>query len=224
MPGRAFATVALTLVVTGSMMYYDPTPYADGPPPGHTGGFGEPTCHQCHADRPGNDPRLLIAIAGLPEVHIAGEEYDLKMIVSHPEMKAGGFQVSARYNSGERAGQQAGRIALPHDRGQFGPVRTIADSAGVVYVSHASPIEGDSVAWSMLWTAPEADDPVIFHIAANASNHDDSEFGDRVGSVSFVSLPQRPVVPGDGDTDRSMGPAPTGTEGTLRSATGMTDD
>lgn len=172
-------------------MFADPTQYADGPPAGHTGGFGEPTCIQCHADQLSDDSRLVIAIAGLPDGHIEGQEYELTMIVAHPEMKAGGFQASVRYHSGERTGRQAGRIASPHNKDQFRPVRTVADSTGVTYVSHVFPVEGDSVVWSVLWTAPKTLDPVIFHIAANASNRDDSEFGDRVGSASFVSMPRR---------------------------------
>lgn len=200
-PSRGFVALAFSLLLAGSMMYTDPVPYADGPPPGHTGGFGEPTCIQCHADQPDGHPRLVIAIAGLPEGHVGGRVYHLTMIVAHPEMKAAGFQFSARYDSGDRAGRQAGQIASPRHENQFRPVRAITDSIGVVYVSHALPVEGDSVVWSVRWTAPESEDPVVFHLAANASNFDDSEFGDRVGSAAFRSFPQQPRV-GDGGEGR----------------------
>src|SRR5690606_8758969 len=47
-------------------------PYPDRPPPAHTGGFGEPTCQQCHFDAPLNDPGGALYVEGLPERYTPG--------------------------------------------------------------------------------------------------------------------------------------------------------
>ena len=49
--------------------------YLDGPPPGHTGGFGEPTCAVCHFDVPEPDPAGGLVIEGVPEAFTPGERY-----------------------------------------------------------------------------------------------------------------------------------------------------
>jgi len=49
-----------------------------------------------------------------------------------------------------------------------------------------------SNAWTIEWTAPTpATVPIIFNVAANASNNDDSPLGDYIYLKSARSLPQR---------------------------------
>lgn len=51
----------------------------------------------------------------------------------------------------------------------------------------------DTLRWTFSWTAPDEDDGVVVaHVAANASNDDASEFGDRIYTRavrSWASLP-----------------------------------
>ena len=150
-------------------------PYPDRPPPAHTGGFGEPTCQQCHFDAPLNDPGGALYVEGLPERYTPGATYTVTVRLTHADLQRGGFQLAARFSGGAGAGQQAG---------WFSPSDAVAvDTAeGVAYVRPAlAEPSPDSVRWFFGWTAPDAaSGPVAFHAAANAANGDDSAFGDVV--------------------------------------------
>ena len=151
--------------------------YRDGPPPAHTGAFGEPDCGACHFDaaRDG-DGRVAIAV---PAAYEPGRTYDIEVTLEHPELEAAGFQLSTRFASGSRAGEQAGELAAPSER-----TRVQAGDNGVLYASHtaagANPEQPGSARWTVRWTAPPARHDVAFDVAANAANDDVSEFGDRL--------------------------------------------
>lgn len=153
--------------------------YATGPPPGYTGGFGEATCAECHFDSPLNDSDGTLLLKGIPDAYTPGKAYALELILVRPEVARGGFQLTTRFAEGPQSGGQAGRIEA-HD----GETR-IDSLNGVLYLSHAHsgtiPAARDSIRWTMTWRAPEKDPvPVVFHVAANAANGDNSEFGDFV--------------------------------------------
>jgi len=151
-------------------------PYADGPPPGHTGGFGEPTCRACHFDAPLNDAGGRLTLEGIPRDYAPGHTYRLRITVTHPGLAAGGFQLSARFRDGAQAGAFTVDPALMRVRR--------ADSSGVVYASHTKtgtrPVAPDTARWTLAWHAPARGDTILFHLAANAANGDDSEFGDFI--------------------------------------------
>jgi hypothetical protein len=161
--------------------------YRDGAPPGHTGGFGEPTCGACHF---GAAPDGL-GRAGIdaPARYASGETYEITVSVRHPELAAAGFQLTARFAAGEVAGEQAGRLTPSDDRTA---VTTSAD--GIMYAGHTDAGTAPSTAgegrWSLLWTAPVAHQDVVFHLAANAANDDDSDFGDRIHVAERTVPPQ----------------------------------
>ena len=48
------------------------TAFREGPLPNMTGGFGEPSCHQCHLDNPIDAPGGRVTIAGVPPVYAPG--------------------------------------------------------------------------------------------------------------------------------------------------------
>src|SRR5688572_21950865 len=75
-------------------------PLRDAPPLAHTGGFGEQTCLACHMDGELNEPGGTLAIEGLPERYQAGQRYTLAVAIAHPELRAAGFELSARFASG----------------------------------------------------------------------------------------------------------------------------
>lgn len=165
------------LATTGSEVY------KDGPPPGHTGGFGEPTCRACHFDTPADDSAGSLALIGIPEDYVAGRRYKFRIRLTRPGMSRAGFQLSVRFIKGEGAGGQAGSL-----KGLSGRVRVVVDTSGVQYVSHTLTgtilVTDSSSNWRLQWTAPRIDPSspgeVVFHVAANAANGDDSEFGDYV--------------------------------------------
>lgn len=153
--------------------------YLDGPPSGRTGGFGEPTCRECHFDGPEHDPSTSVRLEGVPDRWTEGAAYDLRIVLVGPHLAAGGFQLAARYAGGSNRGRQAGELAARGDR------VAVVDSAGIAYAQHTSagtrPSAPDTIGWVLQWTAPSGTGgAVVFHVAANAANGDDSELGDVI--------------------------------------------
>ncbi|HEU4453925.1 MAG TPA: choice-of-anchor V domain-containing protein [Longimicrobium sp.] len=157
--------------------------YPDRPPPAHTGGFGEPTCAQCHFGSPPNAPGGRLAVDGVPDAYRPGERYRLTVRVEKPELGGGGFQLSARSADGAQAGSL---------RAVDGRAQVVAGRGGVQYAGHTE--EGVAsggearMAWEVEWTAPErASGPIVVHAAANASNGDASSLGDFVYTLELTS-------------------------------------
>ena len=165
--------------------------YSNGPAPGHTGGFDEPTCHTCHFDNSPDDRSGSLALAGLPDLYTPGAPYQLDVTLERPGLVRGGFQLAARFASGQHKGGQAGRLERLDDRSQV--LETVSEKGNQVqYVQHTAAgsysSARDSLTWSLRWIAPEtAAAPVAFHLVANASNDDDSEFGDFIFTREWVS-------------------------------------
>ena len=86
--------------------------FLDGPPPGHTGGFGERTCVVCHADFPEPDTTGRVVVLGVPDRYAPGARYLLRVRVLKPGLRHAGFQLSAR----EEHGVQAGRLRTTGER------------------------------------------------------------------------------------------------------------
>ncbi|MFP3941014.1 MAG: choice-of-anchor V domain-containing protein [Thermoanaerobaculia bacterium] len=233
----AFPLAALLtwLVVAGSA---PAAANADGALPGFTGGFGEPTCRSCHFDAPEEPEEGALVLEGVPEAYRPGETYPLTVVLRHPELARGGFQLTARFAAGAAEGRQAGVLRVPDGaseaeaEGSGGPAAGAATggqvgagssrkaegttgSGGatrepaadprrvevvpygdppVLYARHtvegAAPVPSHEVRWTVEWQAPEeAGETVDFHAAANAANHDESEFGDVVFTATARSEP-----------------------------------
>jgi hypothetical protein len=174
--------------------------YVTGPPPAHTGGFGEPTCYACHYDvEPNSGPGSLV-LRGLEAGYEPGVTRRITVELASPGMRRGGFELAARFATGAAAGQQAGTLRALDERA------AVTDSAGVQYAHHleagidlAAP---DTARWVLEWTAPEeGGGTVIFHIAANAANDDASPFGDLIFTDSVR-------VPAAAAKGREAGPRP----------------
>ena len=149
--------------------------YADGPPLGYTGGFGERTCAFCHSDfEPSADG---LALSGLPEGYQPGASYRLSLALADELMDVAGFETAIRFADGARAGRQAGAL-VPADT-----LATATDSAGVTYVHHrpsgVRTPEGRA-RWTLLWTAPARGGRVTLQPVANAANGDSSPLGDVI--------------------------------------------
>jgi len=170
------------------------SPYADGPPPGHTGGFGEPTCQHCHFDAPLNDLNGQLHLEGVPPVYTKGQTYTLKVILNRIGMERGGFQLAARFESGTYAGLQAGRLH-PGNK-QVTLTRSTDPSNQISYAHHTlsgtSLAASDTALWLVNWTPTDSTlSPVTFHVTANAANGDDSEFGDFIYTLQAASQPSK---------------------------------
>jgi len=107
----------------------------------------------------------------------------LTVVLTRPKMSAGGFQLSIR---GEGLGQQAGELAPADERATIpGP-----SYAPLQYLQHTRPGAGltsrDTAQWRFTWRAPEGVGPVVFHIAANAANGDNSPLDDFIYARAIV--------------------------------------
>lgn len=151
--------------------------YVRQPPLGHTGGFGEPTCHACHFGAGVNAGGGHVVLTGLPDSVEPGRVYRLTVALTDT-MERAGFMMSARHADG----RQAGRLT-PSDSSRV-TVRSAGDQS-VQYAHHTvagtdlvGPNQGT---WTVRWTAPSSpSDSVLVHVAANAANDDASAFGDDI--------------------------------------------
>ncbi len=103
-------------------------------------------------------------------------------------MGVGGFQLAARFKDGERAGHQAGSLQAVDDRVEV----THDDSSGVQYAQQTKAgtalVLPNTATWTVEWIAPTTmSGTVVFHLAANASNDNASQFGDYVYVKEFLS-------------------------------------
>lgn len=162
--------------------------YPDAPPPGMTGGFGEPTCVQCHfaGFQPASGGGL--EIEGVPTKYEPGSRYVLTIALDRPGMERAGFELAARFAEGLARGRQAGAFHPLADDAM------VTELGGVVYVHQT--LGGSQLAepgrarWRIEWTAPTpAAGPVVFHVAANAANGDESPLGDQVYAFEANAAP-----------------------------------
>jgi hypothetical protein len=124
----------------------------------------------------------------VPERYVPAKPYRITVALARPEMRLGGFQLSARFAGGEQAGRQAGTLRATDERAR------LTDTAGVQYAGHTAVGSAltaqDSTRWVIEWTAPARPaGAVVFHAAGNAANDDDSEFGDNIYTKSITSRP-----------------------------------
>jgi hypothetical protein len=164
--------------------------YPDHVPPGYTGGFGEPTCAQCHTGTAPNAGGGSLELEGLPRRYEPGEAYRLTIVLRDGELARGGFQLAARFAEGKRRGAQAGGLRSVSSRAEI-----VVDSAsGVRYGRHTlrgtADRQPEATRWTLEWTAPREGGTVSFDAAANASNYDDSALGDHVYTLHAVASPQ----------------------------------
>ena len=120
-----------------------------------------------------------VTIEGLPSEYVQGERYLLTVLLEAEETDLAGFQLAARYGTGSEEGLNAGQIHPIDDR--------IAVSIGTNGVRYAHQTRqgsrmaaSDSTSWSMEWIAPSTGNSVVFHVAANSGNGDNSPLSDLV--------------------------------------------
>jgi len=187
LPAAGALALAGTLAAAGSTRVHGRAfPY--GAPPGTTGGFGEPTCAQCHFGAERNNPAGSLTIEGLPERYTPGQAYRLIVRLRRPQMAAAGFQLSVR----TAAGAQAGTLAVA-DSGAAVQVQT---ALGIQYAGHTEPgsrlATAGEAEWPVLWTAPATPGgPLTLSAAANAADDDDdrSPLGDYVYALERTARP-----------------------------------
>jgi hypothetical protein len=160
----------------------------DQPPLAHTGGFGEPTCRECHFDGDLNDPAGSVTIDGIPARYEPGKRYRLTVTVRHPELKLAGFELASRFAAGPDSGKQAGALSATDDRAAV----TADDASHIQYAHHlrsgTMPFSPAVGRWTVEWVAPTVRSAAVaFHVAANAANDNDSPLGDYIFARSVTT-------------------------------------
>ena len=157
--------------------------YAEGAPPGFTGGFTEQSCDACHFHAAPNAGPGKLTIDGVPERFVAGQVYRLTIGLTQPGMKLAGFQLAARFKDD---GGQAGTFGRESEKDLRVGVET---QSGVQYAGQrrdgAAVITPNESRWTLMWTAPSATRTVLFHVAANGANGDERADGDYVYTLTL---------------------------------------
>ena len=157
--------------------------YAEGAPPGFTGGFTEQSCDACHFHAAPNAGPGQLTIDGVPDRFVAGQSYRITIALTQPGMKLAGFQLAARFKDD---GGQAGTFAKESETDVRVGVET---QSGVQYAGQrrdgATVVTPNESRWTMMWTAPSSTRTVVFHVAANAANGDERADGDYVYTLTL---------------------------------------
>jgi len=158
----------------------------EAPPVAHSGGFGEPTCQACHFEADVNAGKGALALTGVPDAYVPGRTYVLTISLTHPALKAGGFQLTARHDDGS----QAGTVAMAAGERARGGVTVLER---VQYAHHiyagTEPVARDSARWTIDWVAPASGGTVTFHVVGNGGNADASPLGDFIYATSLTTRP-----------------------------------
>lgn len=106
-------------------------------------------------------------------------------------MLRAGFQLAARFGDGAASGTQAGDLTAADARSVV-----ICDTLSRVrYIEHnlaGTALSGDAGRWKLMWTAPgSARGVVVFNVAGNAANDDDSPLGDFIYTTALRVAPAR---------------------------------
>ncbi len=166
------------LIAGVALLLLGGTIYLDGPPVAHTGGFGEPTCQMCHFGSELNRSMDALSIRGPAEEITPLTTYRLEIKLRSDNLVVGGFQMSSR----TRSGQNVGNFRSPTV-----DTRVAVDTTGIQYVQHTqhgvenTPVSDNQIGWTVEWISPDViPDTIVFNVAANAANGDNSALGDVV--------------------------------------------
>ena len=176
-------TLAAALVATTVRLAVSHA-YAEGAPPGFSGGFKEDSCHACHFHAEPNSGGGRVTIEGVPATFAAGERYPLTVTLTRAGMKRGGFQLAARFKD---SGAQAGTLAPGRSDAERVKVENSGDVQYAGQKLAGSSVAGEATRWTIEWTAPDRGGTVIFHVAANAADGNESADGDFVYTASGES-------------------------------------
>jgi hypothetical protein len=144
--------------------------FQGGPPPGYTGYFGEPNCHDCHADRDVDSGGGTFEIRGVPEQYTPGQTYPITVSLGQSGQQRWGFELAARFQGDDT---QAGTLQAT-DTVNTQVMRS--DDTGILYIMHTAEgtyagTQDGPVTWRFNWVAPaEGTDTVVFGAAGNAAD------------------------------------------------------
>lgn len=150
-----------------------------GAPGGRTGAPGDLTCADggCHPSNPVNSGNGQVSVEG-PASYRSGTPVELTIRTSRPGAARFGFQITVRDASGAMAGSW--EVTEGTQLADFG--------LAIEYLTHSSlaPRATDSYQWKVKWIPPvTGGSDVIFYVAVNTANGDDTLFDDFIYTTSF---------------------------------------
>jgi hypothetical protein len=160
-----------------------------------TGGFGEATCEACHDGNPINEPGGSLLLDGIPSSYTPSSRYVITVKLARPALAKAGFEIASRFANGEAKGQQAGIWQPTDDRTQLAssPDGTVSYAEQTLKGAGVDP--PGAAEWIINWTAPaSAAAPIIFNVAANASDDNTSPIGDFIYVAEITSRPPPPSL------------------------------
>jgi hypothetical protein len=165
--------------------------FAEGPFPGFTGGFKEPTCQQCHMGHDLNESGGTLTLSGVPAEYAPGQPYEITVTLKKDGLEKGGFQLAARATSGQAVGRDAGMLQASGADCQL--VKSVDKT--VTYIQHTpagtNAATPGSLTWTFRWLAPKSSEsPIEFDLAANASNNDASPMDDFIYTATVKTRPK----------------------------------
>ncbi len=122
-------------------------------------------------------------IDGVPRSYTAGRTYELKVLLRRAGMLRGGFQLAARFEDGDSVGRPAGTLEPADARTKVAWDTT----THIGYIEHSAvgtSVINAATEWKIRWTAPAPRGLVVFNVAANAANDDDSPLGDFISTTA----------------------------------------
>lgn len=174
---RVFALAAFLSFAIPLVVYT----FSFSPPIARTGGFGEPTCVECHTGTPLNGAPGKVII-GAPVFYPPGATLSIPVTIqdSSTDRRRWGFELSARFKNG----QQAGSFTAASPVG-------VQSAAGIQYALHspAQSFNGNGFTFTVTWTAPAdaSGGDVVFNAAGNAANGDFTNLGDHIFTAQVVA-------------------------------------
>lgn len=141
--------------------------YPEGAPWGAANPGAAESCSSCHF---GSEPVMnsdALTVEGLPEQPAAGVAYPLRIGFDHPDAETSGFQLIVAAD-----GSRAGNFSSNEEDIEF---------VGEAVRSTSTKKVADKISWTVTWLAPDVINlPLVFYLAASASNDDLSPFGDTI--------------------------------------------
>lgn len=190
--------------------------YQNGAPIRNTGNIdGGQDCTACHRTfAPANsDPRGSVTIENL-KPYGPGVPQNIRVVISHPQAVAWGFQLTARFVTGGgslKAGSFTATNALTQvvcDDGSLRGSPVTCRENQLEWIEHASsprtPAGQASFGFDFIWTPPSQENgDIVFYLAAAAGDGDSQPTNDRIytatirvplSSDAACPLTQRPQI------------------------------
>lgn len=176
--GRLLLKIAIIVAGAPALLWA----FSFSPPLAHTGGFGEPTCSECHGTGD-NSTTGTVSLSGLPATYTAGATVPITVVIEDTTggRRRWGFELSARFGNGK----QAGTLSPGTNVG--------VDSQNAVQYAHHEPAQnftGSTFSYTFNWTAPAdaSGGDVIFNVVGNAANgNGTNDSGDHIYKAAVTS-------------------------------------